>query len=257
MIRTFTVAAALLALIGVPAVAADIPARMPAKAPPAAVVTYNWSGFYTATTIGGGWQDIDGVGTVAPFDAHRVKATRFWTGSHVGYQVMLNQWVVGIEGSFSAPWDKDYATANTGSDCFAGTADRTCHSRIKNIWTVGGKAGRAFGNWMVYGAGGYANGRIEQFASVTSTGVTLGGNNLRHDGWYAGGGVDMLVTRVMWSDLILGVEYRHYDFSRRGHPDVSGVAANDHSFRATVDTIMAKATFKWVGAGPFAYFRRQ
>ena len=40
--------------------AADIPARMPAKATPNEVVAYNWGGFYTASTLGGGWQNIDG-----------------------------------------------------------------------------------------------------------------------------------------------------------------------------------------------------
>ena len=40
--------------------AADIPARMPVKATPNQVVAYNWGGFYTASTLGGGWQNIDG-----------------------------------------------------------------------------------------------------------------------------------------------------------------------------------------------------
>jgi outer membrane immunogenic protein len=256
MIRTVSTATAMLALVVAPTLAADIPARMPVKAPAAVVAAYDWSGFYTATTIGGGWQDIDGV-WVAPPDLHRTSATRFWTGSHVGYQVMMpNRWVIGVEGSYSAPWDKKYATSSTGPDCvnISGPAGSTCGARITNVWTIGGKVGHAFGNMMVYGAGGYANAKIEQFFSSNPSGVWDSSDSRRHGGWYVGAGFDVLVTRIMWSDLILGVEYRHYEFERGSHPtQMAGAARN---FDATVDTIMAKATFKWVGAGPLGYLRR-
>jgi len=251
MARKLVTTAALLAVFAAPAIAADIPARMPAKAPPAAVVAYNWSGFYTATTVGGGWQEIDGAFTSGI--PHRTRATRFWTGSHVGYQVQLpNRWVIGIEGGYSAPWDKKYATSTTGPDCLTSTANRTCGSRILNVITVGAKVGHAFGNWMAYAAGGYANARIDHFDAQTSTGNWLGSDSRRQDGWYAGAGVDVMVTRVLWSDLILGVEYRHMEFPERFHPANGG--SNGKNITATVDTIMAKATFKWVGSGPFGYF---
>ena len=217
----------------------------PAARSPVAPV-YNWTGFYVGAALGGGWQEIDGRFTTAPFSPHGTSATRFWGGGHVGYQVMLpNRWVVGIEGGYSAPWDQDYATATTGPECLTFTANRTCGSRIMNVWTVGGKIGHAFGNWMVYGAGGYANARIDHFVLQTSTGVSLQSDSQRHNGWYAGVGFDVLVTRVLWSDLILGVEYRHMDFLERFHPANGGT--NGTNFQATVDTIMAKATFKWAG----------
>jgi outer membrane immunogenic protein len=223
----------------------------PATAQPAArssaAPVYNWTGFYVGATLGGAWQDINGVWVTPPPDVHRTDTTRFWGGGHLGYQFMLDRWVLGIEGSYSAPWSKDYATSNSGPDCIniSGTADRTCGSRITNVWTVGGKIGHAFGNVMVYGAGGYANGRIEQFVSATSTGVQLSFDSQRHGGWYAGAGIDMLVTRILWSDLIIGVDYRHIELLERFHPGFGGTTGRN--FDATVDTIMAKATFKLGG----------
>jgi outer membrane immunogenic protein len=240
-------AGAVTAMLAVPAVAADMPVK--ARATPAMVVahSHNWSGLYTATSIGVGWQQIDGVWIVPPPDVHRTDATRGWLGTHVGYQAMWNKLVIGVEASYSAPWDRDYATSTSGPDCInlSLTANRTCQSRIKNLWTVGGKLGVAFGNWMAYAAGGYANGLIDQTVNVTSTGAELSGDEERHGGWYAGGGIDVLVTRIFWSDFILGVEYRHIELSDRTHPSNGGT--NPKVMSASIDTVMAKATFKWAG----------
>jgi outer membrane immunogenic protein len=247
MIKAVAGAITLTAMLAAPAVAAD----MPIKAAPAVVVGQSWSGFYTSVSAGGGWWDIDGVFVVPPPDVHRTHATRGWVGGHIGYQAMWNRLVIGIEASYSTPWDSDYAASNTGPDCIniSLTADRTCLSRIRDVWTVGGKLGFAFGNWMAYTAGGYANGRIDQSVIQTSTGVPFSSDEQRHDGWYAGGGIDVLVTRLSWLDFILGVEYRHIELSDRTHP--TNFAVSSRVFRATVDTIMAKATFKWAGPEPF------
>jgi outer membrane immunogenic protein len=240
---------AMAALAG-PALAADIPARMPAKAPPAYVAAYNWGGFYTASSIGGGWQEINGslAGLV-----HNTDGTRWWTGSHIGIQGQWGNWVLGAEVGYTTPLNRRFDSSVGGTaDCTVVGAGLSCNSRINSIWTVGGKAGYAFGNWMVYGAGGYANGRIEE--NTTLGGVIVSGSKASHSGWYAGGGIDWYVTRIGWSDLILGVEYRHIELENKTHNDIAGPAFNT-TFNADVDLIMAKATFKWIGAGPFTAFR--
>ena len=247
--------AAISALASGSAMAADLPARMPVKAP-AAVVAYNWSGFYTASSIGAGWQEVDGVVVLPPPDRHHTEKTKAWTGSHVGIQGQWGNWVLGIEGSYNTPLSSSFASSLSGPDCIniTGTANRSCDARITDILTAGGKLGYSFGNWMLYGTGGYANGRIEQRVTNTLTGVNFGGATERHGGWYAGGGIDMYVTRFLWSDLILGVEYKHIELDNKLHLDSSGLAISDKTFDAAVDMIMAKATFKWVGMGPLTMF---
>jgi outer membrane immunogenic protein len=252
MIKAFAGATTLIAVLAGPSVAADMPVK--ARATPAMVVahSHNWSGLYASLSVGAGWQDIDGVWIDPPPDVHRTSATRGWIGGNIGYQAMWNQVVIGVEASYSAPWDSDYATSTTGPDCInlSLTADRTCQSRIRNIWTVGGKLGYAFNNWMIYAAGGYANGQIDQTVNATSTGAQLSFDTKRHGGWYAGGGIDVLVTRASWWDFILGVEYRHIELSDETHLAQGGTT--EKIFNASIDTVMAKATLKWGGSGPYA-----
>jgi len=246
---------ALSALLAAPAMAADIPARMPVKAP-AAVMAYNWSGLYTASALGWGREEIEGayVNTGLP-DRHNTEGDRGWYGSIIGFQQQWGNIVAGIEGSYNRPLDRDYSTSlSVGPDCLGSSAvaDRTCASRVKNYWTVGGKLGFAFNNVMVYGTGGYANGRIDTQTTVTTTGLLTSTTSDRHGGWYAGAGIDMYVTRFWLSDLIIGVEYQHVDLGTQLHIDTlpGATGINDRNIDATIDIIRAKATFKYSLGGP-------
>src|SRR5690349_19042682 len=147
MKRFFVGAIAATGLFASFAYAADLPARRAEAITPAQVVAYNWSGFYTATTVGGGWQHIHGSDAAGGID--RTSGSRGWTGSAIGIQGMWGNWVLGLEGSYSTPFSHKY-DSSTGANCTV-VAGATCNSRINSIWTVGGKAGYAFGNWMVYG----------------------------------------------------------------------------------------------------------
>jgi outer membrane immunogenic protein len=232
------------------AYAADIPARMPAKVTPNEVVAYNWGGFYTASTIGGGWDSIDGRSTGGL--VHNTDGSKGWTGSVVGIQGQWSNWVLGLEASYSAPFDSKYESSNPGTaDCTPVIAGSTCNAKIDRVWTGGAKVGYAFGNWMVYGAGGYAGGRIKE--NTAFNGVVGSISKENHSGWYAGAGVDYFVTRIWYSDLILGLEYRHIELSDKLHNNDAGPAFNK-TFGGDIDMIMAKATFKWVGMGPLTWF---
>src|SRR3977135_487310 len=88
MNRLLTTMAALAALAG-PAFAADIPVKAPiVKAPPPPAV-YNWTGIYSASTIGGGWEEIDGTYNLFPTDHHNTSQSKGWWGSAYGAQ---DQW---------------------------------------------------------------------------------------------------------------------------------------------------------------------
>ena len=244
---------AVAASIAGPALAADIPARMPVKATPNQVVAFSWAGIYTASSIGYGRERIEGNELATVTNTFNVRQSKVWTGSHIGVQGQWGNWVLGVEGAYLSPWGHDWGTSTSGADCLPGAgAGITCHARIHNIFTVGGKVGHSFGNWMIYGTGGYANGRINTVATLADQVFSF--SHERHSGWYAGAGIDWYVTRFMWSDLILGVEYRHIELSDRTHND--GAAAQfNRTMGADVDMILAKATFKWVGAGPFSMFK--
>ena len=98
---------ALSVLLAAPAIAADLPARMPVKAPPPVVAAvYNWTGFYVGGHVGYAWgrSKTD----VLPSDAldcdngpqcetisHKTRGA--FGGLHAGYNWQVNSIVFGLE----------------------------------------------------------------------------------------------------------------------------------------------------------------
>jgi outer membrane immunogenic protein len=256
--KNLLIRVAALTVLAVPAFAADMAVR-PAitKAPAlAATAAYNWSGFYSATTVGGNWWNVDGDFVAAPTDHHNTSGSKFLLGSSYGAQYQWNNWVIGVEAGYTALFNSDYATSLSASaDCLASTANRTCEARIRNYWQAGGRVGYAWNNVMAFASGGYANGRIQSQVLVTSAPNTVTSfTSERHDGWYAGGGVEMFVGRWLWSDTIIGVEYQHVEFNTRRHVELLSTAVNNRDMSASMDLIQARITFKYslgaLGAGP-------
>jgi outer membrane immunogenic protein len=257
MKHAIAVGASLLALSAAPVMAADIPVKAAPVVPVVAPAAYNWTGFYTASSVGVQRWRIDGTYVLFPTSDHRTSASRVIFGSNAGYQHQFGNFVLGVEVGYHTGYNPSFSGSNSiSADCLGGTgpANRTCQSRVRNYWTFGGKAGYAWDNFMIYAIGGYANGRIDTNTIVTTSGLLTSETTARHGGWYVGGGFDFYVTKLWWSDLILGVEYQHVDFGRVTHIDTAGVAiagTNDRRMRATEDVIRAKATFKYnFGPGP-------
>ena len=53
--KKFLTAVALIVFVPASAMAADMAARMPVKAPPPVAAVYNWTGFYIGGHVGYGW----------------------------------------------------------------------------------------------------------------------------------------------------------------------------------------------------------
>src|SRR5262245_1014523 len=109
---------AISALLVVPALAADLPARMPVKAPVPVVAAYSWTGCYLG--VQGGWQwgrdhtreTITAMGAFNNFDRHW-DSDGFVGGGHIGCNWQTGQWVFGVEGDFEgSTLDGGYTLAN-------------------------------------------------------------------------------------------------------------------------------------------------
>jgi hypothetical protein len=76
----------------------------------------------------------------------------------------------------------------------------------------------------------------------------------RNSGWYAGGGFDYMVHKGSLVDVILGVEYQHYDVGTTTNafclnPGCAPPSGGDYSLGAKGDLVRARLTIKTQGYG--------
>lgn len=222
-------------------------ADMPLKAPAAVTAPYNWSGFY----IGGdaGWQGSTiglsspisfGPGPLTYSPLHNSVAF----GGFAGYQRQFGQFVLGIEGGYTAAAGNVSLGVTPSLSIFFPGGTGTGDAKLKDIWNVGARAGYATGptgNWLPYLTGGYASGR---FGFDASSGGPTETASATANGYYIGGGIDWAAWRnvIAGSDLILGIEYRHYGFQTQ---DATSSTAEIIRFQPRTDTVVASASFKF------------
>jgi len=170
----------------------------------------SWTGFYVGGHLGYGWGSEDwtriagtggqqGNGRVRSFDLDG-----FLAGGQVGFNYQVNQWVFGIEGEMS--W-------SDVSGGFAGTNNNGPASRNTEIdWiaTLGGRAGYAFDNVVLYVKGGGA--WADQSYNHPATGGQ--GQAFRYtggatrSGWFIGAGLEY----GFWRNWSARLEYNYIDF---------------------------------------------
>ena len=266
-----------LVLIAAPALAADI-ARPVYKAPPAPVVSYDWSGFY----IGGhvGWAGAKQTGSTSAFPspgfgapavggagvagygllpvAHDLDDESLLAGGHAGYNWHFNQWVFGIEGDFT--WvDRSSSNSQTlfssfGPPIDAGTMTLTANTEW--LATVRGRLGYAWNALLIYGTGGVAFTDTDYRANFRGGSILLpplpaangsfGGTEV---GFAVGGGAEWMLTR----NWLLRAEYLYYNFDGGSvsMPITAGTCSPGLcSLRSTSDelefhTIRAGLSYKW------------
>jgi outer membrane immunogenic protein len=213
-------AAGAVALTG-SAFAADLgrPPPPPVYVPPPPVFT--WTGIYIGGQIGGVW----GTGALSNFNGFDPTTGAFINsslggtpsgvmgGAHVGAQVQINQWVLGVEGSVDGTsLTRDAVASFPG---FLGGTTIATHTSADVQGSIRGKLGIAWDRFMIYGTGGVAFGGFStdwQLSSFTGTVVApfFASNNFSTTrvGWTAGGGAQYAVTNNWW----VFVEYRFSDF---------------------------------------------
>jgi outer membrane immunogenic protein len=164
--------AGILSLGAVAAHAADIPARMAAKAPVyVAPALYNWTGPYVGLSGGGSFGSGSDAGIV---------------GGTLGYNMQSGPWVFGLEGDMN--WLSHTSAA------------------VRNNWlaTVRGRIGYAMGatgSILPYVTGGVAFGDISN--SVAGVGMVSDSKA----GWTLGGGLEAAISGPLTAKL----EYLYVD----------------------------------------------
>jgi outer membrane immunogenic protein len=225
MFRKFLIASAgAVALIG-PALAADLPVQPPIYAPP----PFSWTGIYLGGQIGYAW---DNNNARLFFPTVLLSSLYFNNspqgvigGAHVGYNLQINQWVLGVEGSVDGT-----SLSKSVILSVAGTP-ATVISRADVQGSIRARGGVAFDRALIYATGGAVfTGIANNYSAFPpNPGFLLQDSVSRtRAGWTVGGGVEYAVTNN-WS---VRAEYRYADF---GHVLDFPFAAFTNGGRLSVD----------------------
>src|SRR5271165_2851018 len=192
------------------AVAADLPppAPPPVYVPPVPIFT--WTGVYVGAQIGYAWgnQNVNLGDNFGAFATASNSANGAIGGAHVGYNLQLNQFVLGLEGDV----DGSSLSKSTSGVIFPlGIATfATYNSNADVQGSIRGRVGYAFERVLLYATGGVA------FLG-TNANLTTGFPFFSYDavsntlvGWTVGGGLEYAVTNN-WS---IRAEYRYADFGQ-------------------------------------------
>jgi outer membrane immunogenic protein len=237
MKRHVIAGAALAALIGAPAFAADMAAPV-YKAPPPPAPAWSWTGFYVGGQIGGAWSNSsythnNGAGLIESFSFDPTSAIG---GGHVGVQGQWTNWVLGIEGTFN--W-----TDLNQTDPSVLSPPRLRSLKTDDIATVVAKAGYTWGAWMLYAKGGWADAQINVFAINPATGISGGATNWK-SGWTAGAGLDYMIVQ----NVIAGIDFNYYNFKFDGSAlDTDGTISSWSNAHSNVYAATARLSnlFGW------------
>jgi outer membrane immunogenic protein len=184
------------------ALAADLPRKAPAYAPPPPPPVYNWTGFYLGANIGGGWgsRDVDyspndaaAVGLFSPatpslfpaYDGNQggappptsLHSSGLLGGLQLGYNWQFHRnWLIGVEADFN--WSDMDDSASSGGVAIQGAVGipftNTVDERIKWFGTVRARLGYLpTDNLLAYVTGGFAYGKVEHSGSYVNNDTTF------------------------------------------------------------------------------------
>ncbi len=119
-----------------------------------------------------------------------------------GWQRQWNTWVFGVEAGYTGVrFDNNELAPEVGGT----SADLTRSVQLRDIFTLTGRVGYAYEQWLAYAKGGWANADVSGTYSQASTGTVLTSASGRQNGWTAGIGIDYAIH----PNLFVGVEYNY------------------------------------------------
>lgn len=240
--KLLLVSTATFAILSGYALAADMAVKAPVAPPP----VFSWTGLYLGVEGGEGWGRENytdnwtlGLPTGTAVN-QRLSGGIF--GGVLGYRYQAGQFVFGVEGT--AAWaDLTSATTTlTNTNGLAGTlatfAPGTDSFNVRSLYTATGQVGWAFNQALLYAKGGWAEGSVDTSITVPAIGV-FASQRQSDGGWTAGVGVDY----AAWQNLVLGIEYDHFDLGY-GAFSTGGYVVGNQS-RLTIEQVVGRLTYKF------------
>jgi outer membrane immunogenic protein len=193
-----------------PARAADMPVKLPLKAPVASQV-YSWAGFYLGVEGGGGFGSTWHTNALFPAanSGGNADLRGGLVGGTYGYNWQSGHWVTGVEGDLSWSGISDTFTSSKGLATFCPAAF-PCYTNLQWLGTDRARLGYAQDGVLVYVTGGVAYGDVR--ATILNAGP-FGIDSETHlrAGYTVGGGIEARIDRN-WS---VKLEYLYVDFGTR------------------------------------------
>ena len=227
MKKLLIVGTALAALVGNPAVAAD----MALKAPPPPPAPLSWTGFYLGLDAGAAWARDDVSPTIADGGtfprSNRLRSSGILGGGTVGYNFQAGSVVFGVEGDFGG-----MGIGTQKADVLGGTEIDQINSGFYADAT--GRLGFLATNAiLLYGKGGYAFYDGKANTTTAIPGFAVGNSSTFNNGWTAGGGIEYKMT-ANWSSKI---EYLYYDFGSQTATLTGGAGVFPYTNHLKVSTL--------------------
>jgi outer membrane immunogenic protein len=190
MKKMLLVGTALLTLASGSAMAADLsrPAPEPVYKAPMIMPVFTWTGFYVGGNLGGAWAHTTVTDSIFGLNfSGGNNSGVFVAGGQVGGNYQINNFVVGVEGTFD--WASNNNSAATGIVVpVLGTVAVTSN----NTWlsTLAGRFGVAYDRVLFYGKGGGAWVGNSGFTVTSGLGSITGSSSSNTSGWMAGAGLE-------------------------------------------------------------------
>jgi outer membrane immunogenic protein len=240
------------ALIGTPALAADMAVKAP---PPAPAPVYSWTGWYIGGNVGYSVaRDPGSLGApIFPgtgLESFQIMPAGVIGGVQAGYNWQVSNWVLGLETDFQGTGQKDSVCVFDCVTNTVGTSANNISESISWLGTTRARIGVAAGSTLYYATGGVAYGRISTNITETDTLVGPGSTTVNtattRTGWAAGGGIESALA----GNWTARIEYLHVDLGPQAIAFAHTVPTNTETFstRFADNIIRAGVNYRFGGA---------
>jgi len=187
---------------------------------------YGWTGFYIGGNLGGAWGEVSTQTVIAdPGDyfvssdgkdiaetgRQKLQPDGITGGATVGYNFIFGSFLLGAEGDLNFLGGDDSKRSGREYTSAPGTSF-AIRSSFDPDWlaTIRGRLGTTFGNWLVYGTGGWAFAEVNTklvFTDNYDSALATSSRSGVATGWTVGGGTEVGLSE-RWS---LKAEYLHIE----------------------------------------------
>lgn len=228
-----------------PASAADLPARMPVKAPVVAPPPFSWTGFYAGIHAGGAWLDHKqrttigggGNGHCGPTDCELDNVGGAF-GGLAGYNFQSGQVVYGVEvdGTWLSP--KETKVITDLAPILGPPV--TIHTKVNWLATIRGRLGITMSPTLLYITGGAAFGGVKSGWFDSNVPQTVALIDKTQAGWVVGGGIE----HAFANNWTARIEALYHDLGKTTHSTTNALTYNT-TFRHRVTTVRAAVALRW------------